>query len=289
MLYRSLRKARRNEEDSDSSSSDEEHERRRRPSQVASAGSQAVQHEGTGMLVVFAAAYVLLKPGAFSNGFTTSTTSTSTHPLPTRASSTATAVTSVIGGSSVVESSPSASSRTSSSSPTASSSAPASSSSDVDDDADGESALKALGISTFLGNNTGGIASWYHTDSSKDSTNGRSWCEFPYDDSVPGFAPSLKTMLSSFAGDAQAAKTGFCGLWADVYSPKTGTTTKLMIADAFDDAWVLAPASIDVIYDSFADLFGSTTDDKKDVVKDVSWTLTGERDDRFTYKGVGVG
>ncbi|KPV75083.1 uncharacterized protein RHOBADRAFT_49816 [Rhodotorula graminis WP1] len=54
MLYRSLRKARRNEEDSDSSSSDEEHERRRRPSQVASLGSQAVQHEGTGMLVVCA-------------------------------------------------------------------------------------------------------------------------------------------------------------------------------------------------------------------------------------------
>lgn len=123
------------------------------------------------------------------------------------------------------------------------------------------------------------------------------------DDSVPGFAPSLKTMLSSFSGDAQAAKTGFCGLWADVYSPKTGSTTKLMIADAFDDtcaahsalppvpapssrppprnSWVLTPASIDVIYGSFSVLFGSSTDDKKDVVKDVSWTLTGGRDDRF--------
>ncbi|KPV75084.1 uncharacterized protein RHOBADRAFT_44600 [Rhodotorula graminis WP1] len=242
------------------------------------------------MLVVsVAAACVLLKPGAFSSGFATTTAVVSTQPPTTRPSSTATAVTSVTGGSSVVESSPGASSGTSSSSPTASFSAPASSSSDVDDNFDGENALKALGISSFLGNNTGGIASWYHTDSSKDSTNGRSWCEFPYDDSVPGFAPSLKTMLSSFAGHAQAAKTGFCGLWADVYSPKTGTTTKLMIADAFDDAWVLTPASIDVIYDSFADLFGSTTDDKKDVVKDVSWTLTGERDDRFTYKGVGVG
>ena len=45
-------------------------------------------------------------------------------------------------------------------------------------------------------------------------------------------------MLSSFGGDAQAAKTGFCGLWAIVYSPKTGTTTRLMIADAFDDSCV---------------------------------------------------
>lgn len=61
-------------------------------------------------------------------------------------------------------------------------------------------------------------------------------------------------------------------------------------------------------------LYGSTTDDKNDVVKEVSWVLTGDREDksrrapharpaeraspltatscavrRYTYKGVGVG
>ncbi|BGP62804.1 hypothetical protein NBRC10512v2_004136 [Rhodotorula toruloides] len=63
----------------------------------------------------------------------------------------------------------------------------------------------------------------------------------------------------------------------------------MIIADAFDDKWVRTPNSIDVIYGSFAELFGSATDNKDDVVKDVWWMLTGERDDKFTYKGVGVG
>ncbi|GAA6051500.1 hypothetical protein NBRC10513_000428 [Rhodotorula toruloides] len=173
--------------------------------------------------------------------------------------------------------------------PSASSSASASSPATPSSSSVDHSKLKALGISTFLGNLTGAIASWYHTDSTTDSTNGRSWCELPYDDSVPGFAPSLKTMLSSFNGDATAAKKGFCGLKATVYSPKTGKQVSMIIADALDDKWVRTPNSIDVIYGSFAELFGSTTSNKDDVVKDVWWKLTGERDDKFTYKGVGVG
>lgn len=70
------------------------------------------------------------------------------------------------------------------------------------------------------------------------------------DDTVPGFAPSLATMLSSFSNDAAAAKAAFCGLAADVSSPATGTTTRLYIADAFDVKWVRTPASVDVIYGS---------------------------------------
>ncbi|GAA5911367.1 hypothetical protein JCM8208_005232 [Rhodotorula glutinis] len=249
------------------------------------------------MLVVFvvvclvaagAAAYVLLKSDAVTSAASPAPAVTSAHTFSVPVTAGTTAAAASFDGLSVAKS-PSDSSSSASSSLPASSSSASKSSSSSDEGGAGESALKAQGISTFLGNNSGGIASWYHTDSSTDSTNGRSWCEFPYDDSVPGFAPSLKTMLSSFSGDAQAAKTGFCGLWADVYSPKTGSTTKLMIADAFDDTWVLTPASIDVIYGSFSVLFGSSTDDKKDVVKDVSWTLTGGRDDRYTYKGVGVG
>ncbi|GAA5910467.1 hypothetical protein JCM6882_007362 [Rhodosporidiobolus microsporus] len=152
------------------------------------------------------------------------------------------------------------------------------------------SALKDLGISVFLGNNTGGIASWYHTDADQDSTNGRSWCEFPYDDTVPGFAPSVGTMRSNFDGDDAAAKEAFCGLWAIVYSAKTQTEVKLLIGDGFDDQWIRdeGKKGIDVIHGSFAELFGEETDDKNDVV-DVWWMLTGERDEKFTYKGVGVG
>lgn len=151
--------------------------------------------------------------------------------------------------------------------------------------------LEALGISTFLGNNTGAIASWYRTENPGDHTNGercvvfvyemialltrfwlkqgdlgvnfhvrRSWCPPAGgherlltelrgidNNSMPGFAPSLKTMLASFDQNATAAKIAFCGLEARVYSPVTQNMTKLYIADAFDDTWVLTPASIDVI------------------------------------------
>ncbi|GAA5820734.1 hypothetical protein JCM11251_003133 [Rhodosporidiobolus azoricus] len=151
------------------------------------------------------------------------------------------------------------------------------------------SSLKDQGITAFLGNNSGGIASWYRTDAKQDSTNGRSWCEFPYDDTVPGFAPSVGTMRNNFGGDDAKAKAAFCGLWTVVYSPKTGKEVKMIIADGFDDAWIKAENSIDVIKGTFPELFGQETDDKNDVVMDIWWTLTGERDEKFTYKGVGVG
>ncbi|GAA5939527.1 hypothetical protein JCM10213_009116 [Rhodosporidiobolus nylandii] len=142
-----------------------------------------------------------------------------------------------------------------------------------------QSALEALGIGTFLGNNSGAIASWYSTDQASDDTNGTHSGEAD-DDTVPGFAPALDTMLKSFKNDAAAAKTAFCGLEADVYSPATGTTTTLILADAFDPKWVRTPASIDVIRGSFPKLFGRSTDDKNDVAKECWWVLTGARDNR---------
>ncbi|GAA5967620.1 hypothetical protein JCM11641_005712 [Rhodosporidiobolus odoratus] len=148
-------------------------------------------------------------------------------------------------------------------------------------------AVKAAGVTAFTGTNDNAIISWFHTASSTDSTNGHSWCGYPYSDAVPGFAPSLATMLANFNGSYTDAATAFCGLEAIVTSPN-GLTTTLYIADAFDDTWVRTPASIDVVYGSFPLLFGSVTNNKNDVVKQGSWTLTGRRNERYKFKGLGA-
>ncbi|GAA6025302.1 hypothetical protein JCM8202_002684 [Rhodotorula sphaerocarpa] len=171
----------------------------------------------------------------------------------------------------------------SSSSSGSSSSGSSSSSSGVADTSGSLSLLSKAGIQGFLGDNTNAILSWYHTDSSTDSTNGHSWCGFPYNDAVPGFAPSLKTMLNNFGGDYQKAATAYCGLEAVVTTPD-GKSETLYIADAFDDTWVRTPASLDIIYGSFSKLFGSTTNNKNDVVQGASWKLTGNRNDKYKFK-----
>lgn len=66
-------------------------------------------------------------------------------------------------------------------------------------------------------------------------------------------------------------------------------TASLPTADAFDDAWVRTPTSMDVIYDSFAGLLGRQTNSKNDVVQGVSWRFTGKRNDRYAFSGVGSG
>ncbi|TKA58118.1 hypothetical protein B0A53_00520 [Rhodotorula sp. CCFEE 5036] len=115
----------------------------------------------------------------------------------------------------------------------------------------------------------------------------------PDNDAVPGFAPSLATMLASFDQNSAAAKQAFCGLEAEVYSPRTGKTVTLYIADAFDDKWVRTPSSIDVLFDSFPELYGARTDNKNDVVKEVWWRLTGRRNEQcvlylWTAESAGV-
>ena len=39
-----------------------------------------------------------------------------------------------------------------------------------------------------------GIGSWFRGNNSIDSTNGHSWCGFPYRDSTPGFAIDITQM-----------------------------------------------------------------------------------------------
>ncbi|GAA5887835.1 hypothetical protein JCM5296_001783 [Sporobolomyces johnsonii] len=149
-----------------------------------------------------------------------------------------------------------------------------------------QNALAAARVTGFPGTNTNAIISWFHTNSTTDSTNGNSWCGFKYSDAVPGFAPSLATMLANFNGSYVAAATAYCGLEAVVTTPD-GRTATLYLADAFDDAWVRTPSSLDVVYGSFPLLFGSVTDNKNDVVKNATWYFTGARNERYKYKGLG--
>lgn len=85
-------------------------------------------------------------------------------------------------------------------------------------------------------------------------------------DDTPGFAISLKTMLDNFDGDAMAARKAYCGLEAIVKNPD-GTQLTLYVADAFDDAWVLTPNSIDVMYNSVS-FFSRFTLSKIDLLED---------------------
>lgn len=149
--------------------------------------------------------------------------------------------------------------------------------------------LAALGVTAFLGLNGDSetaIGSWYDADSSQDSTNGHSWCGFPYTNETPGFAPSLATMVAAAGGDAVLARETFCGLEAVVTTP-SGESLTLVLADAFDDAWLITPSSIDIMHGAFTSLYGSATTDKDIVIKGVVWTLTGARNTKYKYNGEG--
>jgi len=135
-------------------------------------------------------------------------------------------------------------------------------------------------------NQNSGIGSWFRTDSSQDSTNSRSWCGFPYSDSDPGFAISLDLMGGSqalFGKDTKlwdSATDKFCGLEAQV--SYNGKSMLMYVIDAFDPQWVRTPFSIDIIQPAFEQLWGSQTNNKNDVMKSVSWKLTGRRAAQYT-------
>ncbi|GAA5842204.1 hypothetical protein JCM5353_004584 [Sporobolomyces roseus] len=148
------------------------------------------------------------------------------------------------------------------------------------------SLLSTAGVKSFLGTNTNAIASWYHANSGQDSTNGNSWCYFPYKDSSPGLAISVGTMRKNFPGDEMAARKAYCGLEVEVTTPD-GKSMILAVIDGFDDAWVKTPASVDIMYDSFTELFGKQTSNKNDVITNVSWKFTGTRNEQYRFDGPG--
>ena len=120
------------------------------------------------------------------------------------------------------------------------------------------------------------IGSFYNTNKSGDDTNGRGWCEFQYNDQMPGFAPSVSAM----AGRQQ----DYCGLEALVTDPKTGKKMLMYIVDGFVDQWLRTPRSIDIIYGAYAAIDTDPHGDKNQVIKGVQWELTGRRANEYVYK-----
>jgi hypothetical protein len=145
--------------------------------------------------------------------------------------------------------------------------------------------LASSNIQSFLGTNTG-IGSWYVANLARDSTNGRSWCEFQYNDDSPVFAPSVGTMRKNFGYDNEAAATAYCGLEA-IVTTADGKSQKMVIGDGFDDTWVLSPGSIDIMAGYWSKLSGKAATNKNDVLKGVTWTLTGTRTDKYKFRGQG--
>ncbi len=137
-----------------------------------------------------------------------------------------------------------------------------------------------------------GIGSWFRANNPIDSTNGNSWCGYPYKDSTPGFAPDL--LLMSNGTNAVWPDQGwytagrqYCGLEAKVYNPHTEQTVLLYVVDAFDHKWVKSPGSIDIMINSYAVLFGNYPVDKNLVIKDLQWQFTGNWNPRYKFLGAG--
>ena len=113
----------------------------------------------------------------------------------------------------------------------------------------------------FTGKTNQGIGSWFRTNAATDSTNGNSWCNYPYNDGMIGFAPPLRGMTGGqdawygFNTDLWR-RTGraYCGLEAVIYNPENGKSINAVILDAFSAEWVRTPESIDITLTAFARL-----------------------------------
>jgi hypothetical protein len=145
----------------------------------------------------------------------------------------------------------------------------------------------------FKGPQTG-IGSWFRSKNAQDSTNGNSWCGYPYLDTSPVFAPDISQMTqgsnavwpnplwSVFASQ-------YCGLEARVTNLANNRTLIMWVGDAFDHKWVRSPGSIDIMTHHYA-LFNNTPmkypTDKNKVYR-VRWEFTGNRNPQYMFKGIG--
>ncbi|GAA5969894.1 hypothetical protein JCM21900_004184 [Sporobolomyces salmonicolor] len=176
-------------------------------------------------------------------------------------------------------------------------------------------ALASAEVTGFSGENKNAILSWFKAngatderfpfprrrrqpaDSNSDTAGGDLFPSFSQFrckhrrtdwaiDAVPGFAPSLSTMLNNFGGSYTKAVTAYGGLEAIVTTPQ-GKKATLYLADAFDDTCVRTPSSLDVVYNSFLSTYGKETVNKDDAVKEAAWHFTGATNERYKYKGLG--
>ncbi|KAM0791013.1 hypothetical protein ACM66B_004312 [Microbotryomycetes sp. NB124-2] len=140
-------------------------------------------------------------------------------------------------------------------------------------------------VGSFGGDNGNAIVSWFDTSSAQDSTNGHSWCMFPYSNDTPGVAIKYSTMLNAAGGDENWARQIFCGLEMEVYA--NGKTSKVVVADAFSDEWVRTESSLDVVHNAFTGMLGWYTNNKNDVIQGASWKFTGRRSTQYKFGGPG--
>ncbi|KAH6887653.1 hypothetical protein B0T10DRAFT_539018 [Thelonectria olida] len=143
--------------------------------------------------------------------------------------------------------------------------------------------------SGFFAGPQSGIGSWYRANAASDDTKGISWCGFKYANSDPLFAVSLKAMGGATYGSNPTAWREqirkYCGLEALVTDPSTGKSKLMYLGDAFDDAWVRTPASIDIMIDGFSALHGNPNGDKNKVINPVKWEFTGKINTQYTAEG----
>ena len=158
------------------------------------------------------------------------------------------------------------------------------------DDPDYEYVSVPQGV--FSGKTNQGIGSWFRTNAPNEGSNGISWCAYPYNDGMIGFAPPLRGMTGG--PDAwyglntdlwRSTGRKYCGLEATLYNPENGKTITGILLDAFHHEWVLSPESIDLTMAAFAKLTdGSWPSDKNRVIKGVQWRLTGRRHKGYVFK-----
>ena len=150
------------------------------------------------------------------------------------------------------------------------------------------------GFSADPKNPNKGIGSWFRANNKQDSTNGNSWCGYPYSDDFHGFAPSLEIMTrgeNSVYPNPNWRLYGrrFCGLEANVTNLKNGRWTLMYIVDAFDDKWIDGmgqnhpKGSIDIMIESFKDLTDIGNEISKQQVVNVAWYLTGKRSEKYQF------
>ncbi|KAK7428394.1 hypothetical protein QQZ08_005013 [Neonectria magnoliae] len=143
--------------------------------------------------------------------------------------------------------------------------------------------------SNFFPGPQSGIGSWYRANAAPDSTSGISWCGYKYYNSDPLFAVSLKAMGGATYGSNptawKAATKKYCGLEAKLTDPATGKTKLMYVGDAFDDAWVRTPSSIDIMIDAFTAVNGNPNGNKNIVINPVKWELTGNVNTQYAAAG----